>query len=371
MAKTVGHVRQNSGRAGFYVELRTSAGERRIRRVPMPGGKTWPIRTRETAEAVLDDIRSDVATGLTVEQAIAPYLGATSEMSLSACWQRFVDAKRNQQGRTAQLCANRLKDLASYERRGLLANLADLPVHCITYASLEDWVQRMFDRQPPLAPKTIKNALADIGTCLRWLDKRGELPAGTPELPHVHVPDHQPTIPSPAQLAQILEQIPLLDRGQFLARSSMGLRPREAREAMARDFNFDENLLSVVGKGGRLRVLPASPVVAEWIHVHVTAQARVSGAFLFARSDGRPWSVSSSARTWAAACRAAGLADEDGKPLFRENEGCRHAFGTHAVGVGEKDVFSVSAFMGHSNVETTKRYVKQSARDLAKVVRVK
>tara|TARA_Y100001973_G_scaffold98185_1_gene155412 strand:+ start:716 stop:841 length:126 start_codon:yes stop_codon:yes gene_type:complete len=41
------------------------------------------------------------------------------------------------------------------------------------------------------------------------------------------------------------------------------------------------------------------------------------------------------------------------------------------VGVGEKDVFTVSAFMGHSNVETTKRYVKQSARDLAKLVRVK
>ena len=102
MAKKIGHVRQNSGRAGFYVELRTSAGERRIRRVPMPGGKTWPIRTRETAEAVLDDIRSDVATGLTVEQAMAPYLGATSEMSLSACWARFVDAKRNQQGRAAR-----------------------------------------------------------------------------------------------------------------------------------------------------------------------------------------------------------------------------------------------------------------------------
>jgi integrase len=116
-----------------------------------------------------------------------------------------------------------------------------------------------------------------------------------------------------------LAAIPEAFRGQFLARGYMGLRPSEACRANVSDYVFSEDTLAVVGKGGRLRVLPADADVAAWIHEHVDARTAFKGAPLFqnaraASKDGR-WSASSSRRMWLRACKVASIA-------CRENEDC-------------------------------------------------
>jgi len=57
-----------------------------------------------------------------------------------------------------------------------------------------------------------------------------------------------------------------------------------------------------------------------------------------------------------------------GGVLFAENEGLRHAFGTHAVnrGVG---LDRAGAFMGHTSEKTTRRYAKLSTVGLVDVLR--
>lgn len=344
----------------------------RVSRIPVVGGGTVMIRSVETATEVLEMIRGDVRHGKSRLQAIAPYLADDAhELLFGTHWEHFLEAKRRQgthggDGRhQRQLSRERLRDLEAHRRRGHLEPLLDLPIHFLTAGILEDWRNWLFDAFPHLAPKTIANVVKDVGTCLRWLVRRQDLIVA-PSLPITHVPDHQPRIPTPDALERILGAIPWELRGAFLARGYMGLRPSEAWRANVGDYDFEGRTLSVVGKGGRLRVLPADEQVARWIAEQVPSSTfgaeplfRNPRAF---GSEGR-WTASASRRVWLRACAAVGA-------RYPENEGLRHAFGTHAVNRGVP-LDRAGAYMGHSSPKTTQRYAKLSTVGLVDVLRPK
>ncbi len=356
-----------------YVECYIDGRRYRLRRVPVMGGGTLTIRSIGTAEEVLQSVRADIRNGKTKLQAIAPYLGAGSvEMLFETHWDRFVESKKRQGQRGGdgkhqrQLSSQRVQEFESHKRRGHLQPLLSVPIYSISAGVLEDWRDWLFDTFPQLAPKTVDNVVKDVGTCLRWLARRQDLPAAPP-LPVTHVPEHQPKIPTPAVLERILEAIPWELRGSFLARGFMGLRPSEAWRANVGDYDFEADTLSVLGKGGRLRVLPADELVAEWIHEHVDPETTFGASPLFpnprAEDDTGRWSRAASRRVWRRACTEVGAS-------FQENEGLRHAFGTHAVN-RKVPLDRTGAFMGHSASVTTKRYAKLSTVGLVDVLRPK
>ena len=287
-------------------------------------------------------------------------MGERSDLVLGAAWARFVDAKRRQKG----LGARRVAELASYPRRGYFAPLDGMPAFAIGYADLED-LRDWLGEARGLAPKSVRHVVADLGTCLRWLARRREIPAA-PELPAVRVPDHRPRIPSPGAMARILEAIPAEARGLFLARGRMGLRPAEARRACLGDWDAEAGVLTVRGKGDRVRYLPADAEVADWLAAQAGAGFGAEPLFPNPETGGR-WSESATRRAWMAASRRAGEVDEAGRPRFRENEGLRHAFGTHAVNRGVT-LDRAGKYMGHSDPKTTARYAKLSTATLGEVV---
>lgn len=360
------HVRSNDRSkrsADVFVDVRFDG--RRFKLRHMPVGNDWVrITSEDMAQAVAGAIRDAVANGRTKLQAVAPFLREGSPLAFGNQWDRFIEAKRRQGAHSRQLSAKRLSELESYKRRGYFDELVDVPVHMVTFGVLEDLVAQLFARE--LSPKSVWNVVRDVGTCLRWLHRRQEL-ASVPELPTVSIPEHAPRIPSPQLLDRILEAIPLEDRGLFLARGRMGLRPSEAKRARATDYDRESRTLTVHAKGNRVRVLPVHDDVAEW--AEVCPRPRAPGALLFARADGREWSDSAMRRVWTAACLEVGAVERVGdkvRPLFPPNEGLRHAFGTHAVNRGA-DLARVGRFLGHTNGRTTERYAKLAAESLLDV----
>jgi integrase len=63
-----------------------------------------------------------------------------------------------------------------------------------------------------------------------------------------------------------------------------------------------------------------------------------------------------------------GAVDTSGRPIYRENEGLRHAFGTHAVNRGVP-LDRAGAYLGHSERRTTERYAKLAGEGLSDVLR--
>ena len=60
--------------------------------------------------------------------------------------------------------------------------------------------------------------------------------------------------------------------------------------------------------------------------------------------------------------------DAAGRPLYRENEGCRHAFATHAVAEG-LELDRVRKVLGHTTTKTTERYARLATSGLVGVIR--
>ncbi|MGH0031688.1 MAG: tyrosine-type recombinase/integrase [Myxococcota bacterium] len=368
-------------------------GERRrlkLRHVPLPDGKTFVrITTRKVAEAVLEQVQRAIANGVPPFAACSPFMkDKAPELLFRRCWERFCEAKDRQGRAGRQLSAKRIAELHGHLSRGNLDAIADKPAHQIRTRDLEALRDTLLER---LSPKSVHHVLADIRTCLRWLEDGQEI-QGVPRMPSVRVPEHAPTIPGPGDVQRLLDAIPWRLRGQWLARSQLGLRPSEAQRLNVADWRFEPevfrlrdgteaaaHLLTVRGKGGLVRVLPVPPSweVAVWIGEHADPRDALRGdaAPLFtnphAAADENPagrWTKASSRRVWLAACRACDLMQSEWRPRYAENESMRHAFATHSGNSGA-ELLAISRFLGHRDPRTTNLYLKSGPAALLDVVK--
>ncbi len=188
------------------------------------------------------------------------------------------------------------------------------------------------------------------------------------------IEEYAPTIPDAQTVAVVLDAIPILRRGLFLARSYMGLRPSEARRLDVADLRDEGRALQVLAKKSkkrkaRLLAIPA-PVLAWFHEPQVVAtfgalERRFPAEPLFPN----PW-ASNAAKRWTEKCEwdAFKLAHRvAGVPEFKPNEAGRHFFATEYVNAGG-DVFRAMHWLGHSEVATTQRYAKLRPQTLARVV---
>lgn len=341
----------------------------RVHRISaIPVGARWlKIRSRETAEEILEEIRREIRASGDVIAAIAPYMAHSRLLAVERRWKEWVEVLRVRRD-ADQLSRRRFEELEGHLTRGHLDALRLRPLQAVDYAALEALQADLFGRG--LAPKTVHHVLADVRTFLRWCARRRWI-ASVPEVPATLVPEHVPTIPSRDEQRARLAGIPDGSRGYFLARGLLGIRNQEAIRANLADYRrgaWDEESgrwldeLVVHGKGRVFRVLPAPGELATWVREHRPALAE-AGEPLFPNPEtaGR-WSPSAIIRTWRAMEKRLGLAH------VKPNEALRHCFGTRTVerlmsqGMSrEAAQEAVMRIMGHTSRATSDRYVKLAA----------
>lgn len=140
-----------------------------------------------------------------------------------------------------------------------------------------------------------------------------------------------------------------------------GARVGEVLSLRVSDINFDDLLVRLDGKGRKQRVVPFSFELRKALHRYVAEVNRKPESLLFATSAETALHRRNVLRDVKRLCRSLGF-----NPPARTVHATRHTFATAYLRKGG-NVFSLQRVMGHSDLETTRRYAHMTTADLQAV----
>ncbi len=147
---------------------------------------------------------------------------------------------------------------------------------------------------------------------------------------------------------------PLRDRALLELMYATGLRVSEVAQLTGAQLRLDEGFVTVVGKGGKERVVPLGRQAKEALAAYVAGErpGLVGGRtspWIFVRAGGKPLSRQSIWKLVRRRARAAGVATRVSPHTLR------HTFATHLLG-GGADLRVVQTLLGHADIATTQIY---------------
>ena len=154
------------------------------------------------------------------------------------------------------------------------------------------------------------------------------------------------------------EWIGARDRAVLLLLYGAGLRIAEALSLTGADHPLGERL-TVTGKGGKQRVVPILPIVAEAVadYVRRCPWPLTPAEPLFRGAKGGALSQGMVQKAVARARQVLGL------PVTATPHALRHSFATHLLGAGA-DLRSLQELLGHASLGSTQIYTKVDAATL-------
>ena len=155
------------------------------------------------------------------------------------------------------------------------------------------------------------------------------------------------------------------DRALFTLLYGAGLRISEALDLRRRDApkpDGKDHVLKIRGKGGKERIVPILPAVAEAIAHYLAAVpfAIATDGPLFVGARGDRLVATMAQRSLRALRQRLNL------PETTTPHALRHSFATHLLG-GGSDLRTIQELLGHASLSTTQRYTKVDAARLKAV----
>jgi len=217
-----------------------------------------------------------------------------------------------------------------------------------------------------LAPSSVARAISAIRGLHKYAMIEGETKNDVAET--VELPKRRRTLPDVLSLRDVEAILaapdlsdpetpyPLRDRAILETLYATGMRVSELRTLRTSQLLFEHDLVRVVGKGNKERLVPIGRVAQDWIERYRTRsrprllkRGRVNDDILFLNSRGTGlsrnaiWEIT---RKYAA---AAGVTAEVHPHTFR------HSFATHLL-EGGADLRAVQEMLGHEDITTTQIY---------------
>jgi len=228
----------------------------------------------------------------------------------------------------------------------------------------------------PLSLTTQSYHVIALRSFLRWCAKV-DLPAPSPE--KIDVPkarSHSMVFLNQEQLGRLLSAPPtdnlqgLRDRAVMETLFSTGLRVSEAAGLNRDQIDLNRREFSVIGKGGRARVVFLSVRAADWLTRYLK-QRRDHLAPLFIRFAGKKPDPSARDESFRLTPRSiermlTKYRKISGLSVNITPHGLRHTFATDLL-QGGADLREVQELLGHKNVATTQIYTHVTNRQLREV----
>ena len=182
-------------------------------------------------------------------------------------------------------------------------------------------------------------------------------------LPRPVTPDEAVNLADTVHALAADDWIGARDRAVLLLLYGAGLRIAEALSLRSSDLPLGERL-SVTGKGGKQRVVPILPIVAEAVADYTAKLPFMLAAdeLLFRGARGGPLSQGMVQKATARARTVLGL------PTTATPHALRHSFATHLLGAGA-DLRSLQELLGHASLGSTQIYTKVDSASLLETYR--
>lgn len=212
-----------------------------------------------------------------------------------------------------------------------------------------------------LSASSIKLIVVALKIFFRFLAAKGIIdrdPSEALALPRIE--RYLPETLNELQVEQFLERIDtkgkhgLRDRAMIELLYASGLRISELANARLENFNFEERIVRVTGKGNKTRLVPVGRKACEALAAYLSSErpslvkAR-SGSEIFLSERGAKLTT---ARIWQIIkkhARRGGLEKNVYPHLLR------HSFATHLLGNGA-DLRIIQEMLGHADISTTQVY---------------
>ena len=224
-----------------------------------------------------------------------------------------------------------------------------------------------------LKPASLARKRSAIRQFMQWLQNQGVHDnAHIQDFKIKRQPRPLPGMLSPENIQQLLDQpAPSTENQQWLwARDkamlellySSGLRLHELVELKLNDIAWSEQLIRVIGKGNKTRVIPfgqkAEQALKQWLTIRL--QKPVDHHFVFISQNGQQISDRQVQNRVKQQAQRAGLSADLHPHLLR------HCFASHMLSASG-DLRAVQEMLGHSNLSTTQVYTHLDFAHLAKI----
>ncbi|MHB8168896.1 MAG: tyrosine recombinase XerC [Thermoleophilia bacterium] len=188
-------------------------------------------------------------------------------------------------------------------------------------------------------------------------------------------PRKLPVVLRPAEVIDFLETIDtakplgIRDRAIFELLYGSGLRSEEVVNLETGDLDFEQEQLTVTGKGNKTRVVPVGEIALGTVREYlergrpelINQESNMGDpGKLFLSSRGKPLGTSDIRRRTTKYVRGAAIRSGVSSHVFR------HCFATHLL-EGGADLRAVQELLGHASISTTQRYTHVSGAHLRKV----
>lgn len=239
----------------------------------------------------------------------------------------------------------------------------------VSAADLRAYLASRRTGQGALGPRSLSQALSAIRAFHRFTDMR--LGVGNAAIALVRGARVKAAAPRPVsedQAEGLIAEAALEDRaaGWAVARDQAllvllwgcGLRISEALSLRGRDQPLGE-ALRILGKGGKTRLVPVLPAVAEAVDAYVAALPTppIADEPLFRAARGGPLRPRQAQSLMQRLRGRLGLGER------ATPHALRHSFATHLLGAGA-DLRSIQELLGHASLSTTQRYTAVDAASL-------
>lgn len=247
------------------------------------------------------------------------------------------------------------------------ADLDRAGVRAFTAYLLNRYSSRRGRAAARLSSKTIHNTIVALRTFFGFLAEEGIIPDGIARA-LIAPPVRSRVIQAmtPVQVQALLAQpkkrtfTGLRDYALMSLLLDSGLRISEALSLRARDVNWQEGVVTVIGKGGKERQVPFGAKVKRELWRYVARRGEVPGQdLLFVTRTGerlKPKQLQSALKRYA---EKAGIQGVRVSPHT-----LRHTFARMWI-VNGGDVFSLQRILGHTTMDMVRRYVDLAAGDVA------
>jgi integrase/recombinase XerC len=293
----------------------------------------------------------------------------TSAREALAAWLEHLAHERRASPRTVRAYGDGVAAYLNFLERHRGETLTLAAMAEVSAADIRAYLAHRRSGDHPLSPRSVSQALSAIRTFHRFLDRRLDTPNAAIVL--VRGPRLPAGVPRPVSEDQARG---LIEEASFDADSDdwrgardaalltllwgCGLRISEALSVRRGDVPFGDSL-RVTGKGGKTRLVPVLPAVAEAIDAYLAELPTALGPdeALFRAVRGGALSPRH------AQALMQKLRGRLGLPSSATPHALRHSFATHLLGAGA-DLRVIQELLGHASLSTTQRYADVDAAGL-------